>query len=73
MWDDRSEPGAGKSSEKGVKRREMSKDFQLTLWVLEVTYHFNARAVNIMSYQFYNLRFCNFYVLLAAILKQEKQ
>ena len=50
-WD--SEPRAGKSSEKWVKSREMSqisywKDFQGRLWVLEVTYHFKAEAVDIM-------------------------
>ena len=47
-----SEPRAGRSSEKRVKSHEMSqiskrKDFQQGLWVLEVTYHFKAGAVNI--------------------------
>ena len=43
---------AGKSSEKWVKSREMSQisfggNFQQGLWVLEVTYHLKAAAVNI--------------------------
>ena len=75
MWD--SEPRAGKSSEKWVKSREMSqiskwKDFQQELWVLEVTYHFKAGAVNIRI-NFMIFRFCNFSVLLVAILKYETQ
>ena len=37
-------------------------DFQQGLWVLEVSYHFKAGAVNII-----------YYVLLAAILKLEKR
>ena len=55
MWD--SEPKAEKSSEKWVKSSEMSqiskwKDFQKGLWVLEqeVTYRFEAGAVNITIY-----------------------
>ena len=48
MWD-YSEPGAGESSEKKVKGCEMLKDFQLGLWVLEVTYHFNTSSANIRS------------------------
>ena len=45
-----SEPRAGKSSKiKWVKSCQISKwkDFQWGLWVLEVTYHFKAGAVNI--------------------------
>ena len=42
------------------------KDFQ---WVLEVTYHFKAEAVNI-TINFTSYRFCNFYVFLAAILRE---
>ena len=58
-----SEPRAGKSSEKWVKSSEMSqisywKDFQWGLWVLEVTHHFKAGAVNITILWF---RFCNFF------------
>ena len=53
MWD-YSEPGAGESSEKKVKRCEMLKDFQLGLWVLEVTYHFNASSANIRSRSIYD-------------------
>ena len=72
MWD--SEPRPEKSNEKWVKGREMSqisywKDFQWRLWVLEVTYHFKAGAVNI-TINFTSYRFCNFYVFLAAILRE---
>ena len=50
-----SEPRPGKSNDKWVKGREMSqmsywKDFQWRLWVLEVTYHFKAGAVNLTSH-----------------------
>ena len=71
------EPRARKSCDKWVKSHEMSqiskwKDFQRRLWVLEVsTCHFKAGDVNMMSILLF--RFCNFYVLLAAILKHEKQ
>ena len=48
------------------------KDFQKGLWVLEqeVTYRFEAGAVNITIY--FTIWVCNFYVQLAAILKHEK-
>ena len=66
MWD--YESRAGKSSKKWLKSSEMSqiskwKDFQWVSWVLEVTYHFKAGAINITV---------NFTILLAAILKHEK-
>ena len=68
-----SEPELGTVVRKGGKSREMSqisywKGFQWRLWVLEVTCHLNAGAVNItISFTSY---VCNFYVLLAAILRE---
>ena len=68
-----SEPRPGKSNDKWVKGREMSqmsywKDFQWRLWVLEVTYHFEAGAVNLTSH----LRVIGFVIscFLAAILRE---
>ena len=48
------------------------KDFQGRLWVLEVTYHFKAEAVDIMINftSLIGLKICNFCVLLAAILRE---
>ena len=72
-----SEPKAGKGSEKWVKNREMS---QISKWnglpeglrVLEVTYHLKAgaRAVNTTNNFMIYVFICNFYVLLATILKR---
>ena len=50
VWD--SKPRAAKSSQKCIKGQERSqisywKDLHQGLWVLEVTYHFEAAAVNI--------------------------